>query len=217
MSSSYYQEKYPVVILDDHPMFANSFALFLEQLGIFKEIYVINEEEKTIPLLINLSSQGRVFFFLDYILEEKNTLFLFNNIKRISKKVKTIFLTSHTSPLVLNNILSHKPYGIISKSSGTDIILDCIKAINDSGTYVCPYIRKYIQDRQNLSEETVSFTSREQEILQYFAKGYSIAETAEIIHLSRFTIVNHRSNMMKKSKTKSIVDLLAYARSMNLI
>ncbi|NMN36149.1 DNA-binding CsgD family transcriptional regulator [Pedobacter sp. SG918] len=57
------------------------------------------------------------------------------------------------------------------------------------------------------------------EILQYFAHGSTIAQTAEKVHLSKHIIVAHRRNMM--SKINSITKLLSYARkseiNLNLI
>ena len=61
------------------------------------------------------------------------------------------------------------------------------------------------------------FTSREKELLQFFAKGNNVEQTAKAFFLSKHTIISHRRAMMRKSKTKSIVELLAFAKETNLI
>ncbi|WP_157501551.1 helix-turn-helix transcriptional regulator [Echinicola vietnamensis] len=58
---------------------------------------------------------------------------------------------------------------------------------------------------------------RELEILQLFTQGFSIDRTAELVHLSRHTIVSHRRKMMKKTGSKTILELLAFSQKHGLI
>lgn len=55
------------------------------------------------------------------------------------------------------------------------------------------------------------------DMLYHFSQGNSIQETAEIAHLSKHTVVSHRRRMMEKTNSKSITELLAYARKLNII
>lgn len=205
------------VIFDDHKLFAHSFSGFLESLRLFSQVLNIDLEENVIPALIRSVSQGDVYFFLDYYIGDHNSMHLQADVKRISKKIKTIVITSATQPAVLNTILGQSPAALISKSSGTDVLVDCFYTLDGGRQYVCPEISELLKNNSESEAGRNPFSIRELEVLQYFSKGLNIAETAEQLHLSRFTIVNHRSNMMRKSHTKSIVDLLAYARRLGLI
>lgn len=60
-------------------------------------------------------------------------------------------------------------------------------------------------------------SKREKEILSLFAKGKTRSDIAEILFLSKFTIDNHRKNMLEKSNTNSISELISKAINMNLI
>ena len=66
-------------------------------------------------------------------------------------------------------------------------------------------------------EKEVWLSSREIEILRYFAQGFSVNETAEKFFLSKHTVVSHRRKMMKKTKTNTITELLSYVRKTGLI
>jgi DNA-binding NarL/FixJ family response regulator len=71
------------------------------------------------------------------------------------------------------------------------------------------YVRKL---RRTGGEDSYDLlTSREREILQLIAEGKSNKETANILHLSVYTVETHRANIMEKLKLKSVPELILYA------
>lgn len=201
------------VIFDDHLLFADSFSAIIERLKLFQSVQTFSQEENLIDFIIN-NHKTPVYIFLDYYIYEKNSLMLLNEIKRLNKSSRVIFCSSVQNPAIVQNVLTYQPNGFISKSSGVDIVLECVKSIENGQFYTCPVITSTLSQYQE--DEKVAFTAREIDILQYFAQGLSIAETAETTFLSKHTIIAHRRNMMEKANCKSITELLAYARRKNL-
>jgi DNA-binding CsgD family transcriptional regulator len=58
---------------------------------------------------------------------------------------------------------------------------------------------------------------REREILGRLAEGLSSKQIADKLFLSENTIVNHRKNMLKKTNTKNIAELVRYAINKGII
>jgi DNA-binding CsgD family transcriptional regulator len=58
---------------------------------------------------------------------------------------------------------------------------------------------------------------REREILGRLADGLSSKQVADKLNLSENTIVNHRKNMLKKTNTKNIAELIRYATGKGII
>lgn len=203
-----------VVILDDHLIFAETFSILLERMRIFPSIHTFTEAEKMIDFAV-ANHQTPYLFFLDYQLNNENSLYLVNDLKRLNKQNKIIFLSGVVNPILINNILHHNINGFVSKTSGTQSILDCIAAVQKNQKYICANIQAIIE--QNSEYRAASFTDREVQILQYFAQGNSISQTADLTYLSKHTIVAHRRKMMAKAGCKSITELLAYARKLELI
>ena len=58
---------------------------------------------------------------------------------------------------------------------------------------------------------TEFLTRREKEVLYYIVHGRQSKEIAEILFLSRFTVLNHRRNIMTKTNTSTIAELIAKA------
>lgn len=206
--------KATAIVFDDHLLFADSFSELIERLDFFNNVHTLTDKKELRNFLIK-HSETPIYLFLDYYLKNENCLTLINEIKRLNRRVIIIIMSSTISPTTVTNILDYKPQGFVSKSSGFNTILQCMTTIADGKQYICPIISEIVENISNIRK--VPFTERELEILQYFAHGSSIAQTAERAHLSKHTIVAHRRNMMSKINVNSITELLSYAREQELI
>ncbi|MFA4870815.1 MAG: response regulator transcription factor [Pedobacter sp.] len=202
------------IVFDDHLLFADSFSALIERLDLFRSVHTISEERELISFLVK-HYDSPIYLFLDYYLKNKNGLPLINEARRLNKHITIIIVSSVISPTTITNILSYNPDGFVSKSSGFNVMVECLTTIIQGKQYVSPTI----SDIASSTNSTIKlpFTARELEVLHYFANGLSIAQTAEQTHLSMHTIVAHRRKMMAKVKVNSITELLFYARKQELI
>jgi DNA-binding CsgD family transcriptional regulator len=60
-------------------------------------------------------------------------------------------------------------------------------------------------------------TRQEKVVLQYLSEGYSSKQVADKLSLSEYTIVNHKQNMLHKTNTKNITEMVAFAIRNRLI
>lgn len=202
------------IVFDDHLLFADSFSALIERLELFKSVHTFSEERELTHFLIK-HHQTPVYLFLDYYLKQKNGLPLINEARRLNKNITIIIMSSVISPTAITNILSYSPEGFVSKSSGFNTILECLTTVSEGEQYISPTISEIVLN-SNLTKKLL-FSARELDVLQYFARGLSIAQTAEQTHLSKHTIVAHRRKMMAKVNVNSITELLSYAREQELI
>ncbi len=208
-------EKPIAVVFDDHLLFAESFSALVERLKLFQTVRAFSDETEYIRFLTK-HYHVPLYLFLDYYLPENNALTLINDTRRLNKKARIIVISSTTTPAIVNHVLTYQPHGFISKASSIDIVLDCLRAAEQGKPYLCPVIRE-IAGTKNPAGGSIPFSARELEMLQLFALGLSIAQTAQQTNLSKHTIVSHRRKMMNKVNAKSITELLAYARKNGLI
>lgn len=68
-----------------------------------------------------------------------------------------------------------------------------------------------------LSEEARVFSRREQDILKYTTEGCTYKEIAAKLFIAEGTVIQHRKNMLQKSNTKNVAELVAFAIRNNLI
>lgn len=202
------------IVFDDHLLFADSFSALIERLELFRSVHPFSEERELVHFLVRHSDKP-IYLFLDYYLKNKNGLPLINEARRLNKHMTIIVISAVTSPMAITNILSYNPHGFISKSSGFNTILECLTTIGRGQQYISTAINDIVSNTELTKK--ILFTARELEVLQYFAHGLSIIQTADRTHLSKHTIVAHRRKMMAKVKVNSITELLSYAREHELI
>jgi DNA-binding CsgD family transcriptional regulator len=59
--------------------------------------------------------------------------------------------------------------------------------------------------------QMAELTKREVELLKWVAEGFSTKQIAAKFHLSTYTVMNHRRNMLRKTNAKNVADLIRFA------
>lgn len=203
-------------IFDDHRMFAESFSMSLERLGFFETVTTLTDE-KDVFQFFRTKRSGNCYFFVDYFIPNVNVIHLISDIRKLSPSVKIIIISSLTNPLAIQKLLAQKLQAFVSKASGIADLADCMHAIQNNRFYVSSNILSVIQNAQQETGHFEELTTRETEILKYIFQGRNIAETADLMNLSRHTVATHRRNMMAKTKSKSVTELIAHASSRGLV
>lgn len=106
--------------------------------------------------------------------------------------------TDVTNLKSFNNIISHT-IERVSEKNGLAVkqLVDC------NHFYTLPELSR--------------LSSKEKSILNYIADGLSSKMIAYKLHISPNTVTNHRQNIMRKTNTKNVAQLVAYAAINNLI
>jgi len=203
------------VIIDDHRLFAESFSELLKKVRIFEEVVIMSDYKEYVYFLMKSSRKVKIYLFLDYYLKDTLGVEFIDQARKLHRKMCVVVVSTVTKLSTIQTILAHRPEGIISKSSGFDIILECIHSIEKGNEYYCPFIQESLN--QLHKQEAVVFSNREIELLKLCAKGITIEEAAHILTLSRHTIVSHRRRMMNRTNTKSITELLDYVRKNGIL
>jgi len=204
------------VILDAQPLFGELLALMLEKYELFKFVKTFNHKSELIQFLIERGDE-EIYVFVDYYLEGDSGLSILSEARRLNRFVKVLFITNASSPYVLKNIQLAKPDAIISKNCSLDAITQALYASSIKSFYMDPYLQDLLDAKEDTDAGYEVLTVRETEILNYFAQGLSVLETAQRTFLSKHTIVSHRRNIMAKTKTNSIGQLLMLAKEKELI
>lgn len=202
------------IIVDDHALFADSFSMLLQKYNAFDEVHVMNDDKERVDFFLK-NSDKEIYLFLDYYLDGQLGIDVIKEVRRINKKIKVIIVSSVSQIVTVRTILASHPDAFISKIAAFDVVLECLNKLEKGKLFYCPTIKNILSEADSLQEVILSL--REIQILEYFAKGYSVNETAEEFCLSRHTVVAHRRKMMKKTKTNSITELLSYVRKSGLI
>ena len=97
-------------------------------------------------------------------------------------------------------------------------MIKAIHTVHDGGIYFSGEAGQALVEYQKSSRtELPLLTSREKEILELIAEGYTNPQIAEKIFLSQFTVDSHRKNLLPKLNVKNTASLIRLAVEHKLI
>ena len=102
-------------------------------------------------------------------------------------------------------------HGYILKGASEHDIAEDIRHLTSGGSPLSPVIARQVLKRLVPAQPAVApLTARESEILNTIARGFTYAETANLLHLSVQTVHTHLKNIYKKlavhSKTEAVYE-----------
>ena len=209
------KHKPTLVIADDHPVIIEGLTRLLGKNNGFEIIASFTNGQ---DLLTYIKKNPVNIALIDIILPDINGMILCKEIKRLAPDTIVIALSNHQERSAITKILENGANGYILKNASIDEIGNCInEALAGKITFskgAAEVISKSpIKTRWGFTK----LTSRESEILKLVAQGLTASKIAEKLFLSKFTVDNHKKNMLQKLHTKNVAELITNATSQGLL
>jgi DNA-binding NarL/FixJ family response regulator len=129
--------------------------------------------------------------------------------------IKVIILSMYSSPAMVKESVAAEADAYVLKNAGKEVLLSALYKVCNDGTYyseeIIPLIFSQIEKEKEIKENTQILSERERDVLQLILKENTSEEIAKILHISKKTVDNHRSNILHKTNSKSTIGLVKYA------
>ena len=211
-----------IVLADDHEIVRSGFRMLIEQdpdMAVVGEAadgmqaYEVVAREKPDVLLMDISMPPG-----------QSGLVACERIAKDHPATRIVIVTMFAEPEYLYFTLRGGASGYVLKNSSSDELLGAVKSGVGGGTYIHPKmaasLTKQLFATEGGKDADASYkklSTRELEILQLLAKGYTNKEISELIFLSVKTVEAHRSKIYAKLGLKTRADLVAYAMAHKLL
>lgn len=192
------------VIVDDHKLFCEGLSQILSAQPNFNIIATFTDGEQ----LINSREIHKAdVLILDLNLPKKSGLTILKDIRPYFNFLKIICLSMIYDKVTLRNLKDAGANGYFSKEIEASILVDKINEIINSSDFIT---ETPLLQNENIHIWTTDFklTKREIEIVQLLSKGNTSKEISELLNRSLYTIETHRKNILRKTNTKNLVELL---------
>jgi two-component system response regulator NreC len=140
--------------------------------------------------------------------------------RRILNENPCIRIIAHAERIhmfLLNRAIKTGITGFVLKECGFNVLIDAVRTVYESGTYMCPeikdmlangYLNQALPDSQG---ESSALTEREYEIIRLLSLGMTSKEIALRLDISSKTVDACRRNIMYKLKIDSMAELIKHA------
>lgn len=214
-----------LLLIDDHALVRSGFRLILEAQ---KDLTVTAEAENGEEALTYLVGTTQPDLILtDIHMDVMDGLEFIQEVKLRYPTLKLIVLTMDGSIQTVQEALNIGVDGYLLKSSHVDEILFGIQQVLKGSNYISSALSielvrqsaSYIQPNFDRKEVMIKYdiTERELSVLELIAEGYTNAEIADQIFLSKRTVEGHRQQLIMKTNTKNTAGLIRFGFQKKLL
>lgn len=203
-----------IVLVDDHQIILDGLSMLLDQDPSFDVIASFSHPEKALAFL---SVQEPDVLLTDYSLPVINGLELIRKAKVIHPAMKAALLSMHDEPSIVREAMRLGVNGYLLKNIQQAELKEAIRKIYSGLIYVSAEITTQLLQHPYANQNESVLTDRELEVLKLITKENSNKKIADKMHISERTVETHRKNIFRKTGTTSLVGLVKYAYSNNLV
>jgi two-component system response regulator NreC len=206
--------KLRVFVADDHAVLRDGLkALVSGQ----PDMEVVGEAENGQSTYEMVKELAPDVVLMDISMPELNGVQATELLRRDCPRSKILVLTAHKDKGYLDRLLRVGASGFILKLSAAEELIGAIRLVAEGSTYLDPQMvdriaEGYIRSKTLKGEvRQRELTSREEEVLQLIARGYSNKEISTQLKISVKTVESHKANLMQKLELRSRTEIVRYA------
>ncbi|MHA7060218.1 response regulator transcription factor [Aquimarina sp. M1] len=211
--------KYNLIIADDHKMFLDGLLSILNSQNDYN-ILLTAKNGKHIAKYLEINPDEKIDLIItDITMPEMDGIALNKIVKEKNAKIKTLVVSMHNNPDMIDNLIEHDVDGYVPKNAEKEELLKAIETILGGEKYFSREIKDiYMENKfSKKKNEEVKLTQREIDVITLIAQEFTTQEIADKLFLSKHTIESYRKNLIAKLNVRNLAGLTKYAIKMNYI
>jgi DNA-binding NarL/FixJ family response regulator len=213
-------KKITVLLSDDHTLLREGLRLLLERES---DIHVIGEAANGRRAVAETKRLKPDVVLLDLAMPVLNGMEAARQIAKEVPSAKVLILSAYNDDQYIQHAIEAGAAGYLMKETVGNDLLRAIREVAKGNLFFGPPIAKRLskqrqhRDLQSKSTALPALSSRQAEVLQLVAEGYSTRKIAGLLSLSIKTVEKHRQAVMDKLDIHEIATLTRYAVSSGVV
>ncbi|MGU3521810.1 fimbria biosynthesis transcriptional regulator FimZ [Enterobacteriaceae bacterium C23F] len=205
-----------VVIMDEQPIVRMSIEVLLRKNS---DIRVVLKSGSGIEVIDYIRKNKTDLVIADIELSGTDSFSLLKRINDISPQTRVLFLSSKSEDYYAGRAIRAGANGFVSKRKDYNDIYKAVEMVLSGYSFFPSDTLNFLSNnatrRGDINELPLS--NREVTVLRYLVNGLTNKEIADQLLLSNKTISAHKSNIFSKLGVNTIVELIDYAKSHELV
>jgi DNA-binding NarL/FixJ family response regulator len=208
-----------ILIAEDHTLVRAGIRALLEKLD---GVQVVGDVSDGLEAVKFCAEQMPDVLLMDISMPGLNGLEATQRIMDSQPAVRILILSMYANEAYMNQAMAAGAAGYLLKGATTDEFKLAIATVRRGDTYLTPAMTQYLIDcrRQGIDPEEgplVKLSSRQREVLQLIAEGYSAKDIATRLDLSVRTVETHRAQLMTRLDIHDVAGLVRLAVRTGLV
>jgi DNA-binding NarL/FixJ family response regulator len=213
-SNSATQEKWRILLVDDHPMVRERLAEVIER---EPDLTVCGEAEDRFGALDVIATERPQLAIIDLTLKDSQGIELIKDIRSRFPETLMLVVSMHDELLHAERVIRAGAKGYITKQEATRKVMLAIRTVLKGEVYLSEKMAARIAARalgspktENVSPMT-RLSDRELSVFEMIGRGHSTRQIADTLHLDMRTVETYRARIKEKLNLKDGNDLLHFA------
>jgi len=214
-------KKISVLLVDDHTVVRQGLRALLKA---EEDMEVIGEAENGRQAVAMAKKNPPDVVVMDVAMPLLNGLEATRQILHCVPAAKVLVLTSYGDDECVEQLIRSGATGYLIKQTAADDLLKAIRQVHRGHAFFSPIIAKRLRDQSREAfssgqrpKKAGELTSRETEVLQLIAEGFSNKQIGSELGISIKTVEKHRQQVMNKLNIHDVAGLTRYAISKGMI
>lgn len=219
-----------VILADDHDILRDGLRALLEMAD---DIAVVGEARTGTEAVAEVERLRPQIVLMDISMPELDGVEACRRIRQRTPETRVLFLTMHEADEYFFRALRAGASGYVIKRTAASDLLAAVRAVARGESFLSPSVAHALvedfsgraaradtatasraEEERDLYE---TLTSREREVLQLVAEGYTNQEIARLLRVSIKTVQTHRAAVMDKLSLRDVTHLVRYAVRRGLV
>jgi DNA-binding NarL/FixJ family response regulator len=214
-------KKIAVLLVDDHTVVRQGLRALLSS---EEDIEVIGEAENGRQAVMLARKTPPDVVVMDVAMPLLNGLEATRQILKLVPAPKVLVLTSYGDDECVEQMMQAGAAGYLIKQTAANDLLKAIREVQRGNAFFSPAIAKRLRDQcrdaftnGRVTKKAGELTTREAEVLQLIAEGFSNKQIAGELSISIKTVEKHRQQVMNKLNIHDVAGLTRYAISKGMV
>lgn len=210
--------KIKIAVADDHAIFRQGFISLLKQSGFNNIVFEAADAKEVFE---NLKIKKADILFLDIEMPDtkgKGTGTL-EKVKRLYPETRVIILSGHYQDRLIVEFIKKGGSSFLSKDCDFQTLIKTVETVHKTGLYYDEKITSLMPEilETNSEDNKEELTESERNIIALLCNDLSHQEIADKLRISKRTIDHHRESIKKKTGCHTLLEMVKYAQSNNII
>jgi DNA-binding NarL/FixJ family response regulator len=206
---------YRVVLADDHRIVRDGLRALLQKEPGFE---MVGEAEDGVGALELARKLAPDVLLVDISMPRMNGIETVRRLRAELPEIRILCLSVRNEEQLVLAMIEAGAAGYVLKESSFQELITAIRQVMAGNIYISSalvgiFVAHYRAhaDRSAANPVFAPLTARERELVQLFSEGYSTAEIALQLHVSKKTVATHRENIQQKLRITGIAEMTRYA------
>lgn len=210
-------KSFTILLVDDHLLFRKGIAAALNDL---RPDWNFLEAGNGAQALEVVDTSHFDVAIVDVQMPVMGGIELTRRLKKLYPKLPVIILTQFDEHSLILHFLQMGVNAFISKNSDPEELVEAIEVVLTEGRYVNDIMLKALEfsvGSTTSARVRLDLSPRDKEIISLLRQGKNSKQIASMLHLSETSIESYRKDLLHKTQTRNVAELVSLAHRTGII